>query len=243
MASGARNGRQTPVDPEALQIALGYRFGDPGLLETALTHRSRSGNHNNERLEFLGDAFLGYVVGAELYRRHGAAREDELTLIRASLVRERTLAEVARGLSLGDFLLLGQSELRSGGFRRASLLADALEAVIGAVLLDGGEAPARDMVLRLLGDRLDAARPGIVKKDPKTRLQEFLQARGDPLPEYEVLAVHGNAPEQTFVVACRVAAHEIATEGRGSSRRGGEQQAARDALADLEARQQPDASS
>ncbi|HSG90536.1 MAG TPA: ribonuclease III [Pseudomonadales bacterium] len=232
-------GRQTstPADSAVLEERLGHVFADGSLLELALTHRSRSGSRNNERLEFLGDAFLGFVVAAELFDRHPGSQENELTLIRASLVRRRTLAELARELSLGDFLLLGQGELRSGGFRRDSILADAVEALIGAVLLDGGEAPARALVLSMLGTRLDDARPGVVAKDPKTRLQEFLQGKGEALPEYRIAEVHGSDHDQVFVVECRVATRDLSVAGRGASRRAAEQQAAQDTLEMLEADQ------
>lgn len=235
--SGSRRGsvRSTPADAAALEALLGYRFSDAALLDLALTHRSRSGSRNNERLEFLGDAFLGFVVAAELFRRHPQAAESELTLIRASLVRRRTLAELGRSLALGERLHLGQGELRSGGFRRDSILADAVEALIGAVLLDGGDEPARALVLRLLGERLDLAQPGVVAKDPKTRLQEYLQGQGDALPEYEITEVRGQDHDQEFVVECRVPSREAKRSGRGVSRRAAEQHAAETMLAHLEA--------
>lgn len=235
--SGSRRGgaRSAPADTAAFEALLGHRFADPALLDLALTHRSRSGSRNNERLEFLGDAFLGFVVAAELFRRHPRAAESELTLIRASLVRGRTLAEIGRTLGLGERLHLGQGELRSGGFRRDSILADAVEALIGAVLLDGGEQPARELVLRLLGERLELARPGVVEKDPKTRLQEYLQGQGDALPEYEIIEVHGQDHDQEFVVACRVPSRAETQSGRGVSRRAAEQQAASNMLERLQA--------
>lgn len=217
-------------DLTELQQRLGYWFQQSELLLLALTHRSRSSRVNNERLEFLGDAYLGFVVGDELYRRHAEAKENELTLLRASLVRGRTLAELGRSIGLGDFLRLGTGELKSGGFRRDSILSDAVEAIIGAVLLDGGQEPARELILHLLGDRLDRARPGAVTKDPKTRLQEYLQGRGVELPNYEVEAVRGSDHAQTFVVICSIAPLEVTAEGRGRSRRLAEQQAAAAAL-------------
>ena len=201
-----------------------------------MTHRSRSGRRNNERLEFLGDAFLGYVVGDELYRRHGDAQENALTLLRASLVRRQTLAEIARGLDLGAYLRLGTGEMKSGGHRRESILSDTVEALIGAVLLDAGDAKARALVLRLLGARLDEARPGAVAKDPKTRLQEFLQGRGRPLPTYDVIAVDGSEHARTFQVACTLSDAAHSAEGSGSSRRAAEQAAAGALLGTLEGR-------
>lgn len=223
-------------DLRELQRRLGYDFRDPSQLELALTHRSLSGRRNNERLEFLGDAYLGYVVAAELFERHAEAKENELTLLRASLVRGRTLADVARAVGLGEFLRLGSGELKSGGFRRDSILADAIEAVIGAVLLDGGREAARNLILRLLGERLERARPGEVRKDPKTRLQEHLQGRGEALPEYEILEVSGSDHAQTFTVRCQVPLLGEPIVGRGRSRRAAEQQAASHALDALNGR-------
>lgn len=235
-ASNPRGATPSPpprgADPllTELQRRLDYRFADLRLLELALTHRSLSGRHNNERLEFLGDAFLGYVVAAELFDRHGDAKENQLTLLRASLVRGKTLADLARALGLGEFLRLGSGELKSGGFRRDSILADAVEAIIGAVLLDGGPEASRALILRLLGDRLERARPGEVSKDPKTRLQELLQGRGEALPEYEVVQVVGSDHAQTFTVACRVPVLGDGVSGKGRTRRAAEQQAASEAL-------------
>lgn len=228
-----RKGSQAPRDAlelEELQRRLDYRFRNTAHLELALTHRSRSGRHNNERLEFLGDAYLGYVVAAELFDRHAQAKEHELTLLRASLVRGRTLADLARSVGLGDFLRLGSGELKSGGFARESILADALEAVIGAVLLDGGPEASRTLILRLLGDRLDRARPGAVRKDAKTRLQELLQGRGEALPRYEVVSIGGSDHAQTFSVHCHLDALAEPVAGSGRSRRAAEQQAAARAL-------------
>lgn len=236
---GATGRRRQGADAEVapLEARMGHDFGDASLLELALTHRSRSGNRNNERLEFLGDAYLGFVVGDELYRRHPKAQENTLTLMRASLVQRRTLAAVARDIDLGDFLRLGPGELKSGGFRRDSILSDAVEALIGAVLLDAGEGAARALILHLLGERLDAASPGGVAKDAKTRLQELLQGRGRALPDYEVVDVHGSEHAREFRVACRLADVDLTAEGRGRSRRAAEQEAAAAALEALEATQ------
>jgi ribonuclease-3 len=198
-----------------------------------LTHRSAGGEHN-ERLEFLGDAVLGFVVTDELFRRFPKAREGELTRLRARLVRASTLAGLARGLDLGGALRLGGGELKSGGRHRDSILADALEAVVGAVYVDAGVAPARDFVLRLYADLLGEIAPGRVHKDPKTRLQEWLQARGLPLPRYVVLESAGTAHEQWFTVGCDVAALGLSAQGEGGNRRGAEQLAAERLMARLE---------
>jgi len=219
---------------QRLAERIGYPFRDVALLELALTHRSRSGRRNNERLEFLGDALLGFLVGDELFRRHPNAKEQQLTLMRASVVRGATLAEAARAIDLGDFLVLGESARKSGGFRRESILADALEAIIGAVYLDGGIDAARGLVCTLLGAHIDAARPERIGKDPKTRLQELLQGHGEALPRYEVVDIGGNAHARAFVVECHVDARELCARGTGSSRRKAEQRAAAAALAALE---------
>ncbi|MFA5530500.1 MAG: ribonuclease III [Thiohalomonadaceae bacterium] len=216
-----------PLD--RLSRALGYHFSTPDLLRSALTHRSFGSKHN-ERLEFLGDAVLSFIVSSELYARFPALDEGRLSRLRASLVKGDTLAELARSLELGDYLQLGSGELKSGGFRRASILADAMEAVIGAVYLDGGIDAAHHLVLALYGDNLDNVSPGANLKDPKTRLQEHLQSRRLPLPHYEVVSVTGEAHDQTFVVHCFVHSLPEPTEGTGASRRRAEQAAAEAAL-------------
>ena len=220
---------------ERLEARLGHRFGDRTLLERALTHRSAAGPAaSNERLEFLGDAVLGLLAAELLYRRFPRAEEGELSRRRAWLVREQTLAEVARELDLGALLRLGPGELRSGGFRRDSILADALEALLGAVYLDGGLEAARRVVERLLGERVACQpEPGALK-DPKTRLQEWLQARRRPLPTYRVVEVAGAEHARRYTVACEVEGLEAATLGEGTSRRRAEQAAAERALAELE---------
>ena len=220
---------------ERLEAHLGHRFGDRALLEQALTHRSAAGPAaSNERLEFLGDAVLGLVAAELLYHRFPRAEEGELSRRRAWLVREQTLAEIARELELGGLLRLGPGELRSGGFRRDSILADALEAVLGAVYLDGGLGAARRVVERLLGERL-AHQPGPgALKDPKTRLQEWLQARRRPLPTYRVVEVGGVEHARRYTVACEVEGLGEPTLGEGTSRRRAEQAAAARALAELE---------
>jgi ribonuclease-3 len=217
---------------ERLERALGYTFADPALFELALTHRSH-GSRNNERLEFLGDAALGHVVAEWLFRAFPRASESELTLMRADLVRRATLAVVAREIDLGADVRLGSGERRSGGHRRESILADALEALLGAVLLDGGMDALRAVVARLFGAHLDKA--GVdVRKDAKTLLQETLQARGLDLPKYEICGKSGDAHAPVFEVLCHVEGLGIAERAHGSSRREAEQGAARAALSALE---------
>ncbi len=218
---------------ERLQARLGYRFRDPELLRTALTHRSAA-SCNYERLEFLGDAILGYLISDELFRRFPEAPEGILSRLRASLVKGESLADIATELGLGDALILGSGELKSGGFRRRSILADALEGLIGAIYLDSDIDAVRQHVLPLFRSRLEACDPDAIIKDPKTRLQELLQSRGEPLPEYEVTAIHGKAHDQTFEVSCHLAAQDLTTHGTSSSRRKAEQEAASKALELLE---------
>lgn len=215
-----------------LQKALRYSFKDSALLQEALTHRS-VGSHNNERLEFLGDAVLGMLVAEELFKRFPDASEGEMSRMRASLVRGDVLAKIAQSLELGEYLKLGPGELKSGGFRRASILADALEAILGAIYLDSRLTVCRDFVMHHFASRLASISPGDVLKDPKTRLQEYLQARQMPLPEYNVLAVEGEAHKQLFTVECRVEGLEPMTAS-ASSRRKAEQAAAESVLKELE---------
>ena len=220
-----------PLD--TLCRSIGYSFGNEQLLNTALTHRS-VGSRNNERLEFLGDAILSFVISAELYQRFPDADEGALSRLRASLVKGDTLAIMARDLKLGDYLNLGSGELKSGGFRRESILADALEAVFGAVYLDSDIDTIRTLILRLYDERIAAATPQANLKDPKTRLQELLQARHQPLPTYNVVSMEGEAHAQTFVVSCEVEGLSEITHGTASSRRRAEQAAAEQALKLLE---------
>jgi ribonuclease-3 len=212
---------------------LGYEFGDPALLERALTHRSR-GSDNNERLEFLGDSALGFTISAFLFQQFPRQSEGKLTRLRARLVRKESLAELARRLELGPALRLGTGELRTGGFDRGSILADALEAVFGAVYVDGGFEKARDVILRLYEDKLAALDDDASAKDPKTRLQEFLQSRGLPTPSYDVIEISGQAHAQRFDVRCRVEGLSEEVRGTGRSRRAAEQDAAQRALTALE---------
>ena len=210
---------------EALAKSVGYQFTDPRLLDIAVTHRS-AGSGNNERLEFLGDAVLGQVVAEWLYRSFPESDEGQLSRLRASLVKREALAGIARELALGDFLRLGSGELKSGGFRRDSILADALEAVFGAVLVDGGFEACRDCIHRLYAQSFENISVVDELKDPKTLLQEYLQSRQLALPEYEMVRVTGKAHNQLFDVECRVAALDLVCMGQGSSRRKAEQAAA-----------------
>lgn len=206
---------------------LGYDFRQPGLLEEALTHRSASAR-NNERLEFLGDALLNVVIAEYLFQHYSKASEGELSRLRASLVKGETLAELARGLKLGDWLRLGPGELKSGGFRRESILSDTLEAIFGAIYLDDGLVACRGAILHLYRDHLARLASASELKDPKTRLQEYLQARQRALPIYNVLEIRGEPHAQSFVVECVVA--EARAVALGSSRRKAEQEAARQLL-------------
>lgn len=209
----------------ALEKALSYEFVDSALLTQALTHRSAS-SHNNERLEFLGDAVLGNVVARELFERFPEAREGDLSRYRASLVRRESLAELARVLDLGDYLVLGSGELKSGGFRRDSILADTMEAVFGAICLDQGFHACQSCILRLFSGKF-VNLPNIRDlKDAKTRLQEYLQSRRRPLPEYDIVEVTGEAHDQSFKVQCRVENEEDVVSGLGKNRRQAEQEAA-----------------
>ncbi|MGE8294851.1 MAG: ribonuclease III [Pseudomonas sp.] len=212
-----------------LERKLGYSFKDQDLMVLALTHRSFAGR-NNERLEFLGDAILNFVAGEALFQRFPQAREGQLSRLRARLVKGETLAVLARGFELGEYLRLGSGELKSGGFRRESILADALEALIGAIYLDAGMDAARERVLDWLTGELDGLTLVDTNKDPKTRLQEFLQSRACELPRYEVVDVQGEPHCRTFMVECQVALLNEKTLGQGGSRRIAEQVAAAAAL-------------
>ena len=205
---------------------LGHPFRAPALLRQALTHRSHSAPHN-ERLEFLGDAVLNCTVAALLYERFPHLAEGDLSRLRASLVNQETLSRIAASLELGAQLRLGEGELKSGGARRPSILADALEAVVGAIFLDGGFEPAARAVGETFAPLLLQLDPGTLGKDPKTQLQEYLQGRRLSLPQYNVVSVRGEAHEQQFQVECLVPELDIRTLGDGSSRRGAEQSAAR----------------
>jgi len=219
---------------DSLRKRLGYAFRNPDLLRGALTHRS-FGVSNNERLEFVGDAVLNCVVAASLYQRFPALAEGDLSRARAALVNQDMLARVARGAGLGNEIRLGEGEHKTGGAARPSILADALEAVFGAVFIDGGYDAARAVIQACYGDVLARADPASLGKDPKTRLQEYLQARRMSVPAYVVVSTTGEAHAQVFDVECRVAPMKIVATGRGGSRRAAEQAAAEAALARIEA--------
>ncbi len=219
---------------EALQRRLGHRFTSPGLLQRALTHRSFGADHN-ERLEFLGDAVLALAVSELLYERFAGSDEGDLTRVRAHLVREDSLHRSALALGLPDLLRLSEGEARGGGAQRPSILADALEAVIGAVFSDGGYTKARALVQSLFGELIQATEADSWRKDAKTELQEWLQARKLAVPSYRIVATHGQAHAQTFEVECAVPALELAEPGSGKSRRAAEQDAAHRMLARLKA--------
>lgn len=208
-----------------LQQAIGYEFERPSLLDQALTHRSHSAPHN-ERLEFLGDSVLNCVIAAELFGRFSGAKEGELSRLRANLVRQATLHRIAQDLTLGEYLRLGEGELKSGGHARPSILADALEALFGAVFLDGGFGAARGSILGLYGTALGELDPKATGKDAKTALQEFLQARHMAPPRYVVVSTLGAAHSQRFEVECLIPELSIRTRGGGGSRRVAEQEAA-----------------
>jgi ribonuclease III len=222
----------------ALQRRLGHRFANEALLQRALTHRSFGADHN-ERLEFLGDAVLSLAISRLLYDRHAASDEGDLTRVRAHLVREESLHRAAVALGLPDALRLSEGELRGGGAQRPSILADALEAVIGAVFLDGGYEPAYAFVRRVFGDVIDASEAESWSKDAKTELQEWLQARRIPVPAYRIVATRGQSHAQTFEVECAVPTLGLAERGEGRSRRIAEQEAAQRMLATLKASDRP----
>jgi len=213
--------------------ALNLTPSNEALYLEALTHRS-SGHPHYERLEFLGDSFLNFVIARELFERHPDEDEGALSRLRASLVRESTLAEIALELNLGDYMRLGSGELKSGGFNRASILADIVESLIGATFLDSGFDITRELVLSLYGDRVHTLPPSSELKDPKTRLQEFLQGRALPRPDYTVTETSGKSHELKFTVRCDIPSHDVSVVATDSSRRKAEQAAAADILENLE---------
>ncbi|MDJ0957547.1 MAG: ribonuclease III [Arenicellales bacterium] len=219
---------------ETLQNKLGHEFEDRGLLNRALTHRSKSPD-NNERLEFLGDSILGFVVAEWLYERFPGVAEGKLSRMRSTVVRKETLTKIARSLNIQNNLILGEGELKSGGHNRDSILADAMEALIGAVYLDSGMEKTKEVVTRHFDDVLQALTPKSVYKDPKSILQEYLQQRSLPLPVYEVVQIEGEPHRQTFQVSCTVQGYDEPFIAVGSSRRSAEQLAAKKAFSTLNA--------
>jgi len=218
------------VNADKLCTLTGYQFRQTNLLEQALTHRSYSRQLNNERLEFLGDSILNLIISNHIYERFSAADEGDLSRIRASLVKEETLAQVARQIDLGDYIHLGGGELKSGGFRRASILSDALEALIGAIYLDSDYAQTEAAVLHLYREQLQNIDAGANLRDPKTRLQEYLQANKKSLPIYQVDQITGKSHDQVFTVSCKLTDLDMQSNGKGSSRKKAEQQAAQKIL-------------
>ncbi|CAB3688932.1 MULTISPECIES: ribonuclease III [Achromobacter] len=212
-----------------LENRLDYHFGDAALLEQALTHRSHGARHN-ERLEFLGDSVLNFVVAAMLFERYSKIDEGDLSRLRANLVKQASLADIAQRLELSQYLRLGEGELKSGGFRRPSILADTVEAIFGAVFLDAGFEAARRVIVRQYQPVLASVDPKTLGKDAKTLLQEFLQGRKLALPLYTVVATHGAAHSQQFEVECAIPALDIKVMAPGASRRAAEQSAAKLAL-------------
>ena len=220
-----------PDNPTKERIAgrLGYSFKNLGLLAQALTHRSYSAI-NNERLEFLGDGALNFIVANQLFKRFNKLPEGDLSRLRAALVKESTLSEIAQTLHIGESLKLGEGEVKSEGWRRPSILADALEALVGAVFIDGGYLATETLVLKLFKHKLTDIDPTIIDKDAKSQLQEYLQAKKIELPDYNVVHIVGEAHAQTFKVACEIKVLDIKTVGEGTSRRIAEQRAAQLAL-------------
>lgn len=222
-----------PILINRLQRKLGYTFQQYDLLLQALTHRSANSKHN-ERLEFLGDSILSFVIANALYHRFPRIDEGDMSRMRATLVRGNTLAEIAREFELGECLRLGPGELKSGGFRRESILADTVEALIGGIFLDSDIQNIERLILNWYQTRLDEISPGDKQKDPKTRLQEFLQGRHLPLPTYLVVQVRGEAHDQEFTIHGMISGFNEPVMGTGSSRRKAEQAAAEQALKILE---------
>lgn len=214
---------------DKLESKVGYHFLDSRLLDRALTHRSFSA-FNNERLEFLGDSVLGVIVSAILYRLYSDSEEGELTRMRAQVVKKDTLAQIARRLQLGDYLKLGGSAAKGGGTENDSILADALESLIGAVYLDAGLEQAQITVEAVFEEEFNAIDPGRTAKDPKTELQELLQSKGLLLPKYKVESISGSSHEPDFVVSCYVEDNHLVQTGTGSSRKSAEQAAAKKLL-------------
>jgi ribonuclease-3 len=221
------------VNLDKIQKLLNYKFRQVELLEQALTHRSFPHGSNNERLEFLGDSVLGLVISENIYVRKPEATEGQLSRMRASLVKQEALAQVARDIDLGEYINLGGGELKSGGFRRSSILCDTLEAIIGAIYIDGGFDAARETITSLYHDNLRTLADIHSLKDAKTCLQEYLQSKQIELPEYLVVKTVGKSHDQVFTVSCSVESIGLKSAGKGLSRKKAEQEAAHKALAQL----------
>ena len=217
---------------EQLEKILKYQFNDKGLLELALTHRSFQGK-NNERLEFLGDSILNFIIAELLFKEFKLLPEGDLSRLRSQLVKSATLSEIGIALNLGDYLILGEGELKSSGWRRPSILADSVEAIIGAVFIDGGISSANKLITGWYQERLDAINPNDIQKDSKSVLQELLQAKKIPLPEYNVVSVEGEAHNQHFKVSCSIPKLGLSIEGEGASRKVAEQSAAEESIKKL----------
>ena len=209
----------------SLSRIIHYTFNDPSYMIMALTHRSFSAQHN-ERLEFLGDSVLSFLIANELYKRFPRIDEGDLSRLRAQLVKESSLSTIATSMGLGDFIRLGEGELKSAGWRRPSILADTFESMIGAIYLDGGIEPTHEFVLRFFETQLNEIDPKLIHKDPKTLLQELLQSKKTDLPIYTVVSIEGEAHSQTFTIECHIKKLNIKTQGVGNSRRIAEQEAA-----------------
>jgi ribonuclease-3 len=209
----------------SLSRIIHYTFNDPSFMIMALTHRSFSSQHN-ERLEFLGDSVLSFLIANELYKRFPHIDEGDLSRLRAQLVKESSLSTIATAMGLGDFIRLGEGELKSAGWRRPSILADTFESIIGAIYLDGGIEPTHEFVLRFFETQLNEIDPKLIQKDPKTLLQELLQSKKSDLPIYTVVSIEGEAHSQTFTIECIIKKSNIKTQGVGNSRRIAEQEAA-----------------
>lgn len=221
--------KNTPHSLAALSKRIGYVFKDQNLLLQALTHRSAKGLHN-ERLEFLGDSILGFVIAEVLFHKFPKQDEGDLTRMRSSLVKGVTLSKLGREFKLGEHLILGAGELKSGGHKRDSILEDAVEAIIGAVYLDSDQQTCKRLILGWFENHLDVIKPGNTQKDPKTRLQEYLQGRKISLPEYEVIEVTGQSHNQQFTVKCITSVIDTEVIAQGTSRRKAEQSAAQQVL-------------
>ena len=209
----------------SLSRIIHYTFQDASLMMMALTHRSFNAQHN-ERLEFLGDSILSFLIAQELYQRFPKIDEGDLSRLRAQLVKESSLSSIATSMGLGDFIQLGEGELKSAGWRRPSILADTLEAMIGAIYLDAGIEPAHQFVLRFFEKQLNEIDPKLIQKDAKTLLQELLQSQKSDLPIYTVVSIEGEAHSQSFTIECIIKKSNIKTQGIGQSRRIAEQEAA-----------------